>query len=120
MTQLETDLLAVKAEIDRRGWCQLKDVQGKEGLKDWSQDDALPICVGLACSKVSGFSQKSSGTRARYSSMLEAIGKAAGIHVEGQVFGVDVFKWNDAKGRTKEEVYAVLDAAIVAASTSGN
>lgn len=114
MTTLEADLRDVRAELDRRGWCQLDDVMGK-AIKDWSVDEALPICVGLACSKVTGFSTNSLGNSKRFSALMEAIGAAASIRVEGPVMGIDIYKWNDAKGRTKEEVYAVLDKAIAVA-----
>lgn len=84
-------LVAARNLIDRKGWSPY--ASGGPTMPEAAQ------CAGLACAAANG-----------------ALG---GVSLDAsralrEVVGGDVYDWNDAPGRTKEEVLTAFDEAIAA------
>lgn len=81
-------LRSAKREIETLGWTQ-RESGGIEGI-------GIPCCSLVAISRVSGSIGRDMPVRA----FRKAIASA------------DIIEWNDAFGRTVEQVYAAFDKAI--------
>jgi hypothetical protein len=102
MTTVEI-LRKAKAEIEQRGW-----TQGGWGGADHDSLGCGPCCLGIAVQRAM-YGRTRTGdvvTEAAWAFMLKAIGSSKPS------------SWNDAVGRTKEDVLAALDRALELASSS--
>lgn len=103
LPQVATDLIAAKNYIVRNGWCS-------EGPKSGQR-----VCMARAYGLVvrggnEGVPDDSQTERMKVIRL--ALHRAIGITGVDDCHGTSIGQWNDAPGRTLEEVYAAFDSAI--------
>ncbi len=96
MTTVEV-LRAAKAELQRRGWMQNPP----------ARDDNSPCCAAQALNIYETFSNEFDS--------FDALQMALGIKTDGNTKWLA--DWNDALGRTVDEVLAAFDKAIALAES---
>ena len=102
MNTLKDDLIKARSFIER-GWTQgtyARNANGQPTL--CTGPDAVAWCMGGACKIAVG-----------YNSLFACLPLRVAL---GSVVKSEVPPYNDAPGRTKEEVLAVFDKAIAAAT----
>ena len=98
-------LVATRWIIDQVGWCQGRLYQAKDGNVIWYKGGIIPGNLGACCLEgaMSLVEIDSEYVRFDAGKKIRAIGTDhTSIHI-----------WNDALGRTKEQVLAMLDQVIV-------
>lgn len=102
--QLATDLRAARALLVRRGWtqgCMGRTASGDPILyTGYLHDLAASLCMGGACAVVAPLCEEND----RYFFATQALREAAGTEA--------LANWNDAPGRTLDEVLELFDRAI--------
>lgn len=106
MTKIADILRAGKANIESKGWCQ--------GDEKALAEEGHPhgFCVATSVTDVTGLDNHTT-----YNTGIDAMvlfKRANGIDPD-----LCIGRWNDAPGRTKEEVLAAFDKAIALAEQEG-
>lgn len=103
MSEVEKLLRKAKARI-RRGWCQLADARDKDGVWTWpTRPTARAWCAYGAL--IQAYPADADSENAAFNLMCRAIRTRS------------ITRWNDKKGRTKTQVLAAFDRAILLAQT---
>jgi hypothetical protein len=102
------DVLSGASALLRRGWCQGSDACGADGqaVKAWQPEARSWSLLGALCA--SGGLDERAAPRIPLGSLATAaaaMGLATNAH--------SLQAWNDAEGRTQQEVLAAVDRAAI-------
>lgn len=94
--------------IERRGWVgtpsPLKEIEA--GFDPWGLDGVSPVCIEGAIIAVHGVDEFTTTYAVTKCAAYAAVSRYLDLRP-----GSRLFNWNDAKGRTKEEVVVALRGA---------